>query len=115
MLPDLDFHAAVASLLYSKIATPSFMERTGARGFLHLTRSRSRIGPKVLATVGAVSGGLRFSTPDRLVVIERNHDGYRVVVRARVVGEVITVYDQLHVDLDSIGPTLLDVLGTMRA
>lgn len=115
MLPDVDFRAAVASLLYSKIATPRFVSRTGARGFLHLTSSTSRIGPNALATVGAVSGGLRFTTPGRLVVIERNHDGYRVLVRTLVGGGVIVVYDALHEDVESIGPTLLDVLGAMRA
>lgn len=115
MLPDVDFHAAVASLLYSKIATPRFVERTGARGFLHLTRSRSRVGPNTLATVGTVSGGLRFCTPGRLVLIERGAEGYRVLVRARVVGEVIVVYDALHDDVDGIGEALLDMLGMMRS
>ena len=114
VIPDADLRAAVASLIQSKlVGTRGFVERTGARGFLHLTSEKSRIGPNALAAVGAVSGGLRFSTPGRLVVIERGDAGYRVLVRARVASEVVVVYDWQHADLDGIGAALLDVLGAM--
>ncbi len=111
MHDDEHLRTAVASLLYSKIATPGFVSRTGARGFLRLTSSRSRIGGG-LATPGTVSGGLRFSVGDRLVVIERTVEGYRVLVRARVASEVVVLYDEQHADAESVAPALLDVLGT---
>lgn len=116
MFSDHDLRRAVASLLYGKIAGDRrFVARTGARGFLRLTKSGSRIGPKTLATVGPVSGGLRFSTQDRVVVIERGHAGYRVLARANVAGAVLVLYDCWHGDVDSIAPALLDALGATRA
>ncbi len=111
VIPDAEIRAAVANLLYAKLAGDRrFVSRTDARGFLHLTSARSRIGQKGIATVGPVSGGLRFSTPDRLVVIERC-GGYRVLVRSLVGGYPVVLYDRNHAVVDSIAPALLDLFG----
>jgi hypothetical protein len=105
----------VASLIYSKIVgTRGFVTGTGARGFLHLSSKRSRIG-QGLATVGPVTGGLRFSTADRLVVIERCDAGYRVLVRAFVGGMPLVFYDELHADVNNIPRALLRVLDTKHS
>ena len=115
MNADADLRAAVARLIEAKITgTRGFVARTGARAFLRLYRSTSRIG-QGLATVGPVSGGFRFSTPDRVVVIERGAMGYRVLVRSFVGGFPIVFYDRWHEDLDTVAPALIDVLPVMRS
>lgn len=115
MIPDHDLRRSVARMIEAKIVNHrDFVARTGARAFLRLHRGSSRIG-QGLATVGPVSGGFRFSTPDRVVVIERNGTGYRVLVRAFVGGFALVFYDRTHADLDSIAPALLDVLPVMPA
>ena len=114
MLADEDMRRVVARLIESKlVGTPGFVSRTGARGFLHLSSGRSRIGGG-LATGGPVSGGLRFSTPDRLVVIERCELGYRVLVRSFVGGFPMVWCDRIHDDIECIVPALLDALPVAR-
>ncbi len=114
MIPERELCRSVARMIEAKIAgNPRFVSRTGARAFLRLHRSTSRIGQQ-LATVGPVSGGLRFSTPDRLVVIERSDVGYRVLVRSIVGGFPVVWLDEVHADVDSIVPALLDALPVAR-